>query len=148
MHTRATGLDADMIIDPEAPPDRDWISVDESRSGGQQESLKVLSYNILCDRMTTRAMYGYTSRAHLSWSHRKELIIQEIRGRDADIVCLQEVDHDSYQNLFRPDLAHKDYKGMFLAKTRSKWVNNEASLIDGCAIFFKNSKYVDLYSCI
>jgi len=144
MRARAVDQPADISTDPEAPPDRDWISVDDPRmSGSGQESLKVLSYNTLCDKMATHAMYGYTARNHLAWPHRKELILQEIRGRDADIVCLQEIDQDSYQNLFRPDLAHKDYKGVFWPKSRAKWTHNESSLVDGCATFFKNSKYVD-----
>jgi CCR4-NOT transcription complex subunit 6 len=90
--------------------------------------------------MATHAMYGYTSREALSWDHRKELILDEIRGRDADIVCLQEIDTDSFQELFRPTLAHNDYKGQFHPKSRAKWTDKEARLVDGCATFYKNSK--------
>lgn len=125
---------------PEAPPERDWIVLDEIQDA-QQETVTALSYNILCDKYCTQSQYGYTPSTALSWESRRELILAELRERNADIVCLQEIDQDSFNEFFREALAHNDYKGVFWPKSRARTMaEREAKLVDGCAIFFKNSK--------
>lgn len=106
-----------------------------------EDKLSVLSYNILCDRYVTQAQYGYTSASALAWEHRRDVILEELRARDADILCLQEIDNESFDNFFRPSLAHNDYKGVFWPKSRARTMaEKEARLVDGCATFFKTSK--------
>lgn len=69
--------------------------------------------------------------------------MQEIKQRDADIVCLQEVDVDSFKEYFSPSLAHHDYKGVFWPKSRAKTMSErDAKIVDGCATFYKVSKYL------
>ncbi|KAI4262821.1 MAG: hypothetical protein L6R42_002003, partial [Xanthoria sp. 1 TBL-2021] len=64
---------------------------------------------------------------------------------DADIVCLQEVDQEGYHEYFRRELAYQDYRGVFSPKTRAKTMaDREAKFVDGCATFFKSSKYICL----
>ncbi len=106
------------------------------------EVLSVVSYNILCDRYATTSQYGYTPSEALSWDYRKRLILEEINGYDADIVCLQEVERESFDEFFRRELALKDYKGVFWPKSRAKTMaEKDAKLVDGCATFFKTSKF-------
>lgn len=125
---------------PEAPPERDWIVLDEIQDTAQ-ETVSALSYNILCDKYCTQSQYGYTPSSALAWESRRELILAELRERDADIVCLQEIDQDSFNEFFRAELAHNDYKGVFWPKSRARTMaEREAKLVDGCAIFYKNSK--------
>jgi CCR4-NOT transcription complex subunit 6 len=125
---------------PEAPPERDWIVLDEIQDTNQ-ETVSALSYNILCDKYCTQSQYGYTPSSALAWESRRELILAELRERDADIVCLQEIDQDSFNEFFRAELAHNDYKGVFWPKSRARTMaEREAKLVDGCAIFYKNSK--------
>jgi CCR4-NOT transcription complex subunit 6 len=125
---------------PDAPPERDWIVLDEIQDSNQ-ETVTALSYNILCDKYCTQAQYGYTPSAALAWENRRETILGELRERNADIVCLQEIDQDSFNEYFREGLAHNDYKGVFWPKSRARTMaDREAKLVDGCAIFFKNSK--------
>ncbi|KAJ4332467.1 Glucose-repressible alcohol dehydrogenase transcriptional effector [Ascochyta clinopodiicola] len=127
---------------PEAPSERDWIVLDEIQDP-TQETVTALSYNILCDKYCTTAQYGYTPSAALSWENRRETILGELRERNADIVCLQEIDQDSFNEYFREGLAHNDYKGVFWPKSRARTMaDREAKLVDGCAIFYKNSKYI------
>jgi CCR4-NOT transcription complex subunit 6 len=77
----------------------------------------------------------------LNWDYRKDVILEEIRVRDADIVCLQEMDADNYHNLFRETLAHSDYKGVFWPRGKSRTMTTEQiKQVDGCATFIKNSK--------
>lgn len=129
-------------IGPDPPPERDWIVLDELSEPGQ-ETVTALSYNILCDKYCTQAQYGYTPSAALAWEHRRETILGELRERNADIVCLQEIDQQSFNDYFRANLAHDDYKGIFWPKSRARTMaDKEAKLVDGCAIFYKNSKYI------
>jgi CCR4-NOT transcription complex subunit 6 len=106
-----------------------------------QETVTALSYNILCDKYCTQSQYGYTPSGALAWEHRRETILAELRERNADIVCLQEIDQDSFNDYFRPELAINDYKGFFWSKTRARTMTEkDAKLVDGCAVFYKNSK--------
>lgn len=126
-------------IGPPPPRERDWIVLDEPSEG--QETLTALSYNILCDKYCTQSQYGYTPSGALEWAHRREIILGELRERNADIICLQEIDQESFNDYFRGALAHQDYKGVFWPKSRARTMaEKEAKLVDGCATFYKNSK--------
>ena len=130
------------LLAPEDPRPRDWIQF-ESSAG--DESLSIISYNILCDKYATTNQYGYTPINVLVWEKRKQLILQEIFYRDADIICLQEVDRESFQTFFQYELATKGYRGIFYPKSRAKTMAEaEAKLVDGCAIFYRNKKYICL----
>ncbi|KAL9605824.1 MAG: hypothetical protein Q9179_001010 [Wetmoreana sp. 5 TL-2023] len=124
------------------PNERDWHIIDQTPTS---ETLSVLSYNILCDKYATPSQYGYTPSEVLSWNYRKDIILGEIKEHDADIVCLQEVDQERYNEFFRRELAYQDYRGVFSPKTRAKTMaDREAKLVDGCATFYKSSKYICL----
>ncbi|KAF2773808.1 glucose-repressible alcohol dehydrogenase-like protein transcriptional effector [Teratosphaeria nubilosa] len=127
---------------PPPPNDREWISlVDDPEN--EAETFSVFSWNMLCDRGATQSAFGYTPSQALSWDHRKRVISDELRERNADIMALQEIDQESYNEYFRPNLAMEDYKGIFWPKTRAQTMaDKEAKIVDGCAIFYKNSKYV------
>ncbi|KAF2743668.1 hypothetical protein M011DRAFT_496791 [Sporormia fimetaria CBS 119925] len=128
---------------PEPPPERPWHSLEEEVDTGS-ETVTALSYNILCDKYCTQAQYGYTPEAALTWEHRRETILAELRDRNADIVCLQEIDQDSFNNFFRGRLAQKPtyYKGVFWPKSRARTMDEaNANMVDGCAIFFRATKY-------
>lgn len=121
---------------------RQWIDLGDPDST-DQDVFSVLSYNILCERAATQTAYGYTPTAALNWEHRKGTILAELELRKADILCLQEVDSDCYNEFLRPSLALHDYKGVYFQKSRALTMGEkEAKLVDGCATFYKNSKYV------
>ena len=124
------------------PNERPRVEIDTSPA---LEVLSVLSYNILCDKYATKSHYGYTPSDVLSWDFRREVILSELKDHDADIVCLQEVDRESFDEYFRRELAVNDYRGVFWPKTRAKTMaEKDAKLVDGCATFFKGTKYVCL----
>lgn len=69
--------------------------------------------------------------------------MSEIRSHDADIACLQEIDQGSYNDFFREQLAYNDYKGVYWPRGRAMGMHEEeAKGVDGCATFFKGSKYI------
>ena len=41
----------------------------------------------------------------LSWNYRKQNILKEIVGHNADILCLQEVQSDHFEDFFAGELA-------------------------------------------
>lgn len=124
----------------DAPNERDWHILDETFAA---DTLSVLSYNILCDKYATTSQYGYTPSEVLAWNYRKDIILSEVKGHNADIVCLQEVDQERYNEFFRRELVHQDYRGVFSPKTRAKTMaDKEAKYVDGCATFYKSKKYI------
>ncbi|KAK6443528.1 Glucose-repressible alcohol dehydrogenase transcriptional effector [Oleoguttula sp. CCFEE 5521] len=130
--------------EPPAPPQpREWHYLGDEAEPADVEKFRVMSWNVLCDRGATQTQYGYAALDSLTWDRRRGAILDEIRTRDADIVALQEVDIESYDEFFRPNLAAEDYKGVFWPKNRAQtMMEKEAVRVDGCATFFKNSKYI------
>jgi CCR4-NOT transcription complex subunit 6 len=127
---------------PEPPAERDWIILDENADSTDDSSkFSLLSFNILCDAYVNPSHYGFVPQEVLNWDYRKTLILDEIRERNADVVCLQECNAEAFNDYFRPMLAHNDYKGLFWQKSRSRTMSEkEARLVDGCATFYKNSR--------
>ena len=57
--------------------------------------------------------------------------------------CLQEVETEQFYNFFLPELQRDGYSGIFSPKSRAKTMSDAEKLrVDGCAIFYRNSKYV------
>ncbi|EGO61628.1 glucose-repressible alcohol dehydrogenase transcriptional effector [Neurospora tetrasperma FGSC 2508] len=127
---------------PLPPSPRKPIVVQEDVSPSL-ERIKVMTWNILCDKFATTTMYGYTPTGALSWEYRKERILQEIRDRDVDMLCLQEIATDVFRDFFSPELAQNDYKGVHWPRPKAKTMNEkDAAAVDGCAIFYKGSKWI------
>lgn len=133
---------------PVPPPTREWkhfLTTAERTTldaDPTAETFSALCYNILCERSATDRLYGYMPSWALAWSYRKELILTEIMNYDADFLCLQEVDIAQYEDYFTPHLKNQDYEGVFWAKSRWKTMSDaDRRTVDGCATFYKASKY-------
>jgi CCR4-NOT transcription complex subunit 6 len=126
------------------PVGRDWILLDESQKNNpsaEADTFQAVCYNILCDKYATASQYGYAASWALEWAYRKDLIKQQLLESKADIICLQEVDLDGFQEYFMPELAVAEYKGVYQPKSRAKTMTeSERKKVDGCATFFKSSK--------
>lgn len=58
-------------------------------------------------------------------------------------MSFQEVETDQFHNFFLPELQRDGYDGIFSAKSRARTMTEaDRKHVDGCAIFFKTSKYV------
>lgn len=130
-----------------SPPAREMQNVvsqqerDAAAADPNTELVTVLCYNVLCERAATAKLYGYTPSWALTWDYRKELILAEILGSDADFLCLQEVDVAQYEEFFLENLSQRDYDGVYWPKSRAKHMNEaDKRLVDGCAIFYKKEK--------
>ncbi|KAK4725514.1 hypothetical protein R3W88_028293 [Solanum pinnatisectum] len=100
----------------------------------------VLSYNILSDAYATNELYSYCPSWALSWTYRRQNLLREIVGYRADIVCLQEVQSNHFEEFFAPELDKHGYQALFKRKTAEVFsgsINN----IDGCATFFRRDRF-------
>lgn len=105
----------------------------------------MFSWNTLCDKYSTEAIYGYTPSGALSWQYRKVKILEQIIESNADILCLQEIATDAFKDFYSPELAMHDYRGVHFPKTRAKTMHEkDANTVDGCAVYYKQSKFVML----
>ncbi|KAI0786633.1 Endonuclease/exonuclease/phosphatase [Abortiporus biennis] len=129
---------------PPAPRVMNYLTPQNARESSDLgvETFSVLCFNVLCEKAATARMYGYTPSWALAWKFRKDLIMSEIKTRDSDFVCLQEVDSGQYEDFFLPTLEEKGYDGLHWPKSRFKTMNDaDRRMVDGCAIFFKSDKY-------
>ena len=131
-----------------APPDRSWVTYTEgdfSRTAisptvppSDPFKLRVFSYNILAE--TYQDQHYYTPSWALSWEYRKKKILKELIKYDCDVLCLQEVEGKQYHDYFNIKMNEKGYNGCFQPKSRARTMDDWSN-VDGCAIFFKTSKF-------
>uniref|UniRef100_H3CV57 Angel homolog 2 (Drosophila) n=1 Tax=Tetraodon nigroviridis TaxID=99883 RepID=H3CV57_TETNG len=95
----------------------------------------VMSYNILSQELLqdNAYLYRHCDPGVLPWDHRLPNLLAEIRQHDADILCLQEVQEDHYENQIKPAL-------LTLGSYQCEYKKRTGSKPDGCAIVFKSSR--------
>ncbi|XP_069624613.1 protein angel homolog 2 isoform X4 [Ranitomeya imitator] len=108
-----------------------------SQDGSSKETFDftVMSYNILSQDLLedNSSLYSHCRRPYLFWNYRLPNILRELQEMNADILCLQEVQEDHYQEQIKPTLEALGYVCAYKARTGSK--------PDGCAICFKSSRF-------
>ncbi|KAM9798275.1 LOW QUALITY PROTEIN: protein angel homolog 2 [Neosynchiropus ocellatus] len=94
----------------------------------------VLSYNILSQQLLedNAYLYRHCPPQVLSWDHRLPNLLAEIQQLDPDVLCLQEVQEDHYQDRIRPALQAQGFQCEFKKRTGSK--------PDGCAVAFRAAR--------
>ncbi|KAF7804176.1 carbon catabolite repressor protein 4-like protein 2-like [Senna tora] len=100
----------------------------------------VLSYNILSDAYASNDLYSYCPSWALSWPYRRQNLLREIVGYRADIICLQEVQSDHYDEFFAPELDKHGYYGLYKRKT-NEVLGGNTNIVDGCATFFRRDRF-------
>ncbi|XP_041831423.1 protein angel homolog 2 isoform X2 [Melanotaenia boesemani] len=95
----------------------------------------VMSYNILSQELLqdNAYLYRHCDPSILHWEYRLPNLLAEIQQHDADILCLQEVQMDHYENQIKPALQALGYHCELKKRTGSK--------PDGCAVIFKTSRF-------
>ncbi|KAG9461521.1 hypothetical protein GDO78_016579, partial [Eleutherodactylus coqui] len=95
----------------------------------------VMSYNILSQDLLedNASLYAHCRRPYLFWNYRLPNILRELQEMNADILCLQEVQEDHYEEQMKPRLEALGYACEYKSRTGSK--------PDGCAICFKSDKF-------
>ncbi|XP_030448950.1 carbon catabolite repressor protein 4 homolog 1-like [Syzygium oleosum] len=113
------------------------VDSDDRVSSG---TFTVLSYNILADVYASSEFYSYCPSWALSWQYRRQNLLREIVGYRADIVCLQEVQSDHFEEFFAPELDKHGYEALYKKKTSEVYGGN-INTIDGCATFFRRDRF-------
>jgi len=62
-------------------------------------SIKLVSWNVLTPHFADVRRYPWASAAELAWPHRQERILQRLTHADADVICLQEVAPECWDDL-------------------------------------------------
>ncbi|XP_072936524.1 2',5'-phosphodiesterase 12 [Epargyreus clarus] len=101
-------------------------------------SFRCVSYNILadlyCDSDFTRtALHPYCPPYALHIDYRKQLIIKELLGYNADIMCLQEVDSKIFNHYLKPILESEVMEGRFYKKGKE--------VAEGLSCFYRSDRY-------
>jgi len=131
---------------PPPPPERRNIPSQNSPNP-KDIPFTVMTYNILAQLYTNNQIYPYCPLYALNWNYRKHNLLQEILTLGADIICLQEVQNDHFEDFFLPALSEQGYDGIFKAKTRADYPNQKDPEVcprlkmDGCAIFYKKDRF-------
>lgn len=88
----------------------------------EPDQFRVASYNILADpyASTTFArevLYPYCDQEALKVEYRQCLIVSELLGYHADVICLQEVGTKVFKQFLLPALQERGYGGCFQPKS-------------------------------
>lgn len=75
-----------------------------------------MTYNILSEKYCRDDLYGYCPIEYLAVDYRKQLLIKEIMGYHADIICLQEVDASVLKHFYSKSFKKDNYIYMFNTK--------------------------------
>jgi hypothetical protein len=98
---------------PMPPPPRvfTYCAPPETHGHTAGSPFKVVCYNILAEIYATRQIYPYCPVWALAWNYRRNNILRELLSYDADLICLQEVQGDHFENFFQPRLATAGFDG-------------------------------------
>eukprot|EP00042_Codosiga_hollandica_P010605 m.23601 g.23601 ORF g.23601 m.23601 type:complete len:512 (-) comp35294_c0_seq3:59-1594(-) len=134
----------EMLPAEESAP-RQWIvpAAATPDEAAREPTFTLVDYNILCDKYTSKQIFGWCPSWALSWEFRKEHILQEILKEEPDIITLQEVETSEFYSYFLPNLHQRGYDGIFRPKSRARtMLEHDRTAVDGCATFFNESKFI------
>ncbi|XP_015601826.1 2',5'-phosphodiesterase 12 [Cephus cinctus] len=105
------------------------------------KSFRITSYNILADTYTDsdysrEVLFPYCPPYALDMDYRKQLIMKELMGYNADIICLQEVDNKVYDVDLYPTLSSLNYNGVYNRKG--------AGVTEGLSTFYNDERFEKL----
>ncbi|OUZ99338.1 Endonuclease/exonuclease/phosphatase [Macleaya cordata] len=102
-------------------------------------TFSVLSYNVLADFYVNKEIYNFCPTWALTWEYRRQNLLREIIGYKADIICLQEVQSDHFEDFFKPELVKRGYSVVYKKKTVELYTGKYTS--EGCATFFLHDRF-------
>jgi len=140
-----------VIAPPPAPTPRRMLMVRNNvavsvgkpgtaRTNSSRIGFTMLTYNVLAEIYATPDAYPYCASWALPWNYRRRNILRELLSYRADVMCLQEVQADHFENFLEPELAKCNYAGIHKCKTRE--FMGQYGKMDGCAIFYRRDKFV------
>lgn len=103
---------------------------------------RVVSYNLLADYyadsdFSRTELFPYCPAYALAIDYRKQLFVREIRGYNADIICMQEVDGKIFDVDLTLLLGHDGLRGLYQKK---------GDTLEGLATFYHADKFTAIRS--
>uniref|UniRef100_A0A7S0UU93 Endonuclease/exonuclease/phosphatase domain-containing protein n=1 Tax=Polytomella parva TaxID=51329 RepID=A0A7S0UU93_9CHLO len=122
-------------------PIRHLISLPQRQAFHKSNSFKftILTYNVLADVYAQSDLFSCPSWM-LQWNYRKHNLLTELMTYKPDVICLQEVQDNHYEQFWCPELQKAGYVGVFKNKAVGLFRENKR-ISDGCATFFRTSKF-------
>jgi CCR4-NOT transcription complex subunit 6 len=118
----------------------DYSVKDRARSGELNSfPLRLLSYNCLAEIYANSDLYSYCPDWALAWNYRRRNLLREILSLEADVVCLQEVQADHFEEHFNPAMRRAGFEGIYKAKMRESM--GRKGKVDGCATFYRRDRF-------
>lgn len=114
---------------------RSWIPCG---AVSERSGISILSYNVLSDARVSFSNH-FTSR---NWDVRCRTLISEIRSYDADVICLQDVDH--FDDWWRPQLMLLGYDPVYKERTQLKDFHYEGIIVAYKSELFQLFKTVSI----
>ncbi|KAM1729289.1 hypothetical protein ACFX11_019844 [Malus domestica] len=140
----------DPVIYPPPHPPRCtmWNScnADLKEHSSNDVTFRVLSYNIPANYLATSGSNWqfYCPDWALSWEYRQQNLLYEIIEYDADILCLQEVQKDHFENFLKPELAKYGYSVIYKKKKFETYSFKSHHTTDGCATFYRSQRFKEI----
>ncbi|XP_074663057.1 uncharacterized protein LOC141915434 isoform X2 [Tubulanus polymorphus] len=103
-----------------------------------QDQFSIVSYNILADCHLRRGDYSHTPAETLDRSYRHKRLMAELKHHDADIICLQEVDPDYFNDTLKSAFESMGYKAAFRKRVTTP-ENNYFN--EGEATFVRSNRF-------
>ena len=107
---------------------------DETNGKTFTAEFTVMTYNFLADRLAGQGYHTHASVPTLHFDFRGPRIFEEIKASNADILCLQEVDH--WYDFYGARFTDLGYKYVFYKR---KTVNKKEG--EGIVLAFKEEKF-------
>ncbi|OEU16815.1 Exo_endo_phos-domain-containing protein [Fragilariopsis cylindrus CCMP1102] len=128
------------------PVKRSLVTAKNGAGAGSGARFRIVSYNVLAEIYATQQQYPYCDIWALSWEYRFHNIMREIVDAAPDVICLQEVQADHYEDHIYAAMSEQGFEGVYKQKTRQSM--GLAGKVDGCALFWRRTKFhlVESYS--
>jgi CCR4-NOT transcription complex subunit 6 len=144
-----------VLARPPDPKKRNLVTAKKAAGGdgaagggasGSGPRFRVVTYNVLAEIYATAQQYPYCDFWALSWDFRFQNILREIVDASPEVICLQEIQADHYENHVYGAMSEHGFEGVYKQKTRQSM--GLAGKVDGCALFWRRSKFhlVESYS--
>ena len=144
----AAFVETDAVLPAPEPLERLRVPVEPMHADGTPAQVNalgrfsVLSFNVLADLYATKEQYSYCAPWALTWAYRRQNLLRELLSHEADILCLQEVQSDHFEDFFQPEMSRRGYSAVYKKKTGEIYTGTGSGYaIDGCATFFRRDRF-------
>nr|PIM05199.1 endonuclease/exonuclease/phosphatase family protein [Toxoplasma gondii COUG] len=150
---RASGTRSSSRCEKNSRHSGDSAGADLGPDDPEQFNVSVMTWNVLAELYGTLDAFPHCDPYMLAWPYRRQRILEEILAHNPDVVCLQEVQSEHFEDFFLPELARYGYNGTYKQKTMEVFTSGSGKksggkfTMDGCATFYRKSKFTIVDQC-